>query len=349
MYLNNSTKSSFNFESVGNLNIIDSKEKSISTVFKPEENKSILPMKNLDIQNEKIEEIIPLSDKGDRINDASYNFDYIFKILLKIEYPENKIKEIKKDTITQKDIENIGLFKIKTIKKRDKNRHKNRHKNKNKTKKTIEKKEIKEIKENKEVKYGRKSNKNCEDKLGSHNKDCPDNIIKKIKAFFFSSVIIYVQNFINKYKQNLKTDIKLLTLDYKNVNKLEKKFNIKLLEATLQDLISLDISSKYKNHDNNKDWNKKIIKKVLEQEKNNAIIISLLKMSFDKWIDIFIYKKHWIYNIEIKGIKSFLEKIQSETDSQYFSKVIFYLFNFQKWFLHKSGRQPKKNKKDNKK
>ena len=190
------------------------------------------------------------------------------------------------------------------------------------------------------MKYERKSIKNGEDTLGSHNKDCPDNIIKKIKAFFFSSVIKYVQTFINRYK----IDIKLLTLDYKNVNKLEKK-----LEATLQDLISLDISSKYRNHENNKDWNKKMIKNVLEKEQNNAIIISLLKMSFDKWIDIFTYKKHWIYNIEIKGIKSFLEKIQSETDSQYFSKVIFYLFNFQKWFLHKSGRQPKKNKKDNKK
>jgi len=171
------------------------------------------------------------------------------------------------------------------------------------------------------VKYERKSIKNGEDTLGSHNKDCPDNIIKKIKAFFFSSVIEYVQTFINRYK----TGIKLLTLDYKNVNKLEKK-----LEATLQDLISLDISSKYRNHENNKDWNKKMIKNVLEKEQNNAIIISLLKMSFDKWIDIFTYKKHWIYNIEIKGIKSFLEKIQEET---IFYKVIFYLFNFQKWFF----------------
>ena len=180
------------------------------------------------------------------------------------------------------------------------------------------------------MKYERKSIKNGEDTLGSHNKDCPDNIIKKIKAFFFSSVIEYVQKFINRYKQNLKTDIKLLTLDYKNVNKLEKKFNIKLLEASLQDLISLDISSKYKIHENNKDWNKKMIKNVLEKEQNNAIIISLLKRSFDKWIDIFTYKKHWIYNIEIKGIKSFLEKIQQET---IFYKVIFYLFNFQKWFF----------------
>jgi len=78
------------------LKIIDSKEKNISMLFEPEENKSILPMKNLDIQNEKVEEIIPLSDKSDRINDTSYNFDHIFKILSKIEYPENKIKEIKK-------------------------------------------------------------------------------------------------------------------------------------------------------------------------------------------------------------------------------------------------------------
>jgi len=50
------------------LKIIDSKEKNISMLFEPEENKSILPMKNLDIQNEKVEEIIPLSDKSDRIN-----------------------------------------------------------------------------------------------------------------------------------------------------------------------------------------------------------------------------------------------------------------------------------------
>ena len=96
LYLNDFTQSPFNFESMRILNIINSKEKSISMLFEPEENKSILPMKNLDIQNEKVEEIIPLSDKGDRINDASYNFDYIFKILSKIEYPENKIKEIKK-------------------------------------------------------------------------------------------------------------------------------------------------------------------------------------------------------------------------------------------------------------
>ena len=195
------------------------------------------------------------------------------------------------------------------------------------------------------MKYGRKSNNNEDDVQGSHGKDCPDNIIKKIKAFFFSSVIEYVQKFINIYKQNLDNDIKLLTLDYKNVNKLEKKFNIEILKTPLKDLISREISSRYRNQEHNKGWNKKIIDNVLEKEKDNDKIISLLNMNFDKWIDIFTYKQNWEYNIEIKGIKSFLLKIQEETDAQYFSKVIFYLFNFQKWFLNKKGRQQKKSKK----
>ena len=147
-----------------------------------------------------------------------------------------------------------------------------------------------------------------------------------------------------KIKKKLDKDIKLLTLDYKNVNKLEKKFNIELLKTPLGDLVSREISSRYRNHEDDKDWNKKIIKNVLEKEKGNDKIVSLLNMSFDKWIDIFTYKIKWEYNIETEGIKSFLKKIQEDTDAQYFSKVIFYLFNYQKWFLHKKGRQPKKQK-----
>ena len=263
LYSNKNTKSLFILESDGILNIIDSKEKSISMVFEPEENKEILPMKILDIQNEKVEEIIPSSNKIDRINAVSKNFDHIFKILSKINYPEEKIKEIKEDIITQKDIENIWLFEVKTKKNKDENKNKNKDKIKSKAKTAIKKKEKEEIKESKEVKYGRKSNNNEDDVQGSHGKDCPDNIIKKIKAFFFSSVIEYVQKFINIYKQNLDNDIKLLTLDYKNVNKLEKKFNIEILKTPLKDLISREISSRYRNQEHNKGWNKKIIDNVL--------------------------------------------------------------------------------------
>ena len=101
----------------------------------------------------------------------------------------------------------------------------------------------------------------------NHKKDCPDNIIKKIKAFLFSSVIEYVQDYININKIKINEKIKLLTLDYKNVNKLEKKFNLEILNQPLKDLISRKISSKYKSH---QDFNKNIIKKVLDEEKNNV-------------------------------------------------------------------------------
>ena len=142
----------------------------------------------------------------------------------------------------------------------------------------------------------------------------------------------------------MKEKIKLLTLDYKNVNSLEKKFNLKILKEPLKDLISREISSRYRAY-KDKYWNRNIINKVLDKEENNDKINSLLNMSFGKWIDIFTYKQKWEYNIELKGIKPFLEKIQKENDSHYFSKVIFYLFNYQKWFLHKKGRKQKENKK----
>ena len=322
--------------------ILVSEEKDISPIFEPEESNDndIEPMQNLEMENEKSEKKIPSpsNEKNDRINAVSNSFDYIFKILSIIKYPEDKIKEIKKDIITQKDIENIWLFEVK---KKDKNKKK--HKSKDKSKTTKKEKEKEEIIK-KEVKQGRKSLDNDDGFQGYHGKDCPDNIIKKIKAFLFSSVIEYVQKFINENKKKLDKDIKLLTLDYKNVNKLEKKFNIELLKTPLGDLVSREISSRYRNHEDDKDWNKKIIKNVLEKEKGNDKIVSLLNMSFDKWIDIFTYKIKWEYNIETEGIKSFLKKIQEDTDAQYFSKVIFYLFNYQKWFLHKKGRQAKKQK-----
>ena len=97
--------------------ILVSEEKDISSIFEPEESNDndIEPMQNLEMENEKSEEKIPSpsNEKRDRINAVSNSFDYIFKILSIIKYPEDKIKEIKKDIITQKDIENIWLFEVK--------------------------------------------------------------------------------------------------------------------------------------------------------------------------------------------------------------------------------------------
>jgi hypothetical protein len=343
LYLNKNKSSELQnpFESEPNLTKNDFLESSIVNEFKSEENDDIKSKPNLNLkEEEKIEKIIPSNDKQDRINAITKSFNFIFEILNKINYPIEKIKEIREEIITQKDIENICLFEVKSKKKKNKKCFKN----KNKPKATAQ---IKETNKNKKMKCGRKSLNSSDISEGNHKKECPDNIIKKIKAFLFSRVIKYVQEYININKIDMKEKIKLLTLDYKIVNKLEKKFNLEILKEPLKDLISRTISSKYKNHQDTqgKYFNKKIIKKVLDEEKNNDKINSLLNMSFGQWIDIFTYKKNWEYNIQFKGIKHFLEKIQKNNDAQYFSKVIFYLFNYQKWFLHKKGRNQKKNNK----
>jgi len=48
---------------------------------------------------------------------------------------------------------------------------------------------------------------------GNHKIDSPDNIIKKCKGIFFTSVIEYIEMFLNKYKKNYEGKINLLTLD----------------------------------------------------------------------------------------------------------------------------------------
>ena len=74
-------------------------------------------------------------------------------------------------------------------------------------------------------------------------------------------------------------------------------------------------------------------------------------MSFSKWIDIFTYRQKWENNIQFDKIKNYLEKLQDENDSEYFSKFIFYLLNYQKQFFYikkeESQKQIEKMKENN--
>ena len=280
------------------------------------DNKDIAAKPNLNKKNQENQtkkEIKPLNEEQDGIKENNINtnsFNFIFDRLKKINYQTERISKIK-----------------------EKNVERNAEKNKNKQ----------EIKKNK-IKCGRKKLDDKNTSQGNHKKDCPDNIIKKIKAFLFTSVIEYVEQYINS--QNIKEKIKLLRLDYKYINNLKKEDNIKVLKEPLINIVSLDTSSRYANYQD-KSWNKKIIQKILD--KNDEKINSLLNLSFSTWIDIFTYRQKWENNIQFYKIKNYLEKIQDENDSEYFSKFIFYLFNYQRWFLHKKGRRPKVDQKKGKK
>jgi len=219
--------------------------------------------------------------------------------------------------------------------------------------------EYKEVKEKDNYltkKRGRKTDKNvCEE----HNCYDSDNIIKKIKAKLFD----YCLKFINKmiYKKDDER-IQLLKIDYKYIDKLERKTNLELFEMPLADIFSLDISKKYKSK--SKDYNRALINGILEQQievEDYDTIMFLFKITLNEWIELFTYKKdiltlnseHNDKNIDwIKiqdnffGVNHLLNEISGKkdfiNDDKYFTLFILYIFNFQRWFHIKKGRVLKK-------
>lgn len=265
-------------------------------------------------------------NKLKELKDPSFNI-YITKLDKFKEYPE--IKEIK--------------YEMKLAKKERKKYTKKLETNNNDPKK----------------KLGRKNDKDEGER--KHNRKSPDNIIKKVKRYLFK----YLIDFVNEIISNKNKDI-FKSLDYnKNVNKIKKKEDIKLLETTIKDYLYQDISRKYFKTPIN--HNKKLINLILEDpnQKDNEIINFVFKMKIKDWIELFTLKKN-IYNFGDLNIIGYEEEIQSKIpsirkifdeivgnkddneilknydDDIYFTKFVFYLFNYEDWFRNKSGRNRKK-------
>ena len=192
--------------------------------------------------------------------------------------------------------------------------------------------------------------------LNVHNRMTPDNIIKKIKSILFK----YIIEFLNKLLKKVSKKIKLAKLDYKYINKLKRKDDLLLLKIKSKELLSLNISPKYRSL--KKDYNKKIIEQI--ENKNEFIInednnhfydtlIFVLNLSFGDWLDLFTRKKNCedlfnYYGIDKNNInnkiieESFLginEVLnQFEENEKYFSRFVFYLYNYERWFFIKKPR-----------
>ena len=72
-------------------------------------------------------------------------------------------------------------------------------------------------------------------------------------------------------------------------------------------------------------------------------------MKFGDWIDVFTFQKEINFNSKFNGIENILKRLyENERDDYfYFSRFIFYLFNYKNWFQNKKGRKPKKFSKTN--
>ena len=204
-------------------------------------------------------------------------------------------------------------------------------------------------------KRGREA-KNNNNKRETHDKRSPDNIIKKVKAAIFKYSLSFLNNIL---KENLKKNVKLLKLDYRFVNKLQKEQDLNFLNMNLKDLFSKEISPKYKY---SKDYYKKIIEGILKN--GNDIILFTFKMTLRDWIDIFTLKKSVKdiinkYNNNNIDFQDLIEKIEqsligcdkmlnkikgNNNDEDYMTLFIFYLYNYERWFCLKKCR--KRNKKE---
>ena len=253
----------------------------------------------------------------------AFNEEKIKKILSQNGVKKEIIDKINGNYITKKEKESVSLFEIKQKQKRTKNPN-----------------DSNDSEEKTNFDKGRK--KKTDNTKRKHDKNVPDNIIKKCKRIFFKYIIIFINSIIKTYKTNHQENYEFKNLSYENyVNNLKKDKEIILLNMPLKDLVSLDVSNKYAS---NASFNKEKMEKILEEEKDNTIINSILNMTFGEWIDVFTFKNEINYYLEFNELQDVLIDLYNKEDKEYFSRFIFYLFNYKNWFQNKKPRKPKKKK-----
>lgn len=211
--------------------------------------------------------------------------------------------------------------------------------------------------------------------IRKHNKYSSDNIIKKIKRELFECFLKFVNKIINenldsikkaKYRANLrpiekrsrqnKNENLLKIINYKYIDRLNKKIDLSLLNMPFKELFSKEVSPRFSNV--KPDSNKIVIKQLLEEERDNDNIIFALNLKFKDWLDVFSYKKEInslqnFNNEKMKNIIDSFEYINSiisdiyktNRDNNYINYYLLYLYNYERWFLIKKDRI-RKNKKD---
>jgi hypothetical protein len=164
-------------------------------------------------------------------------------------------------------------------------------------------------------KRGREPKKNSKKK--THTKSDPDNILTKIQVNY----ITFLKDFINKISNAIgKKDLIFLSLNYDFKKKITKDFREKLNSSTIEEILSREISGRYKKI--SKDYNAKICEKI--KKENIYLLQNLLSKNFLFFFDKIYYKNNKKINmkdfgfedleIDLSGIKLFNEVIINVKD-----------------------------------
>ena len=77
-------------------------------------------------------------------------------------------------------------------------------------------------------------------------------------------------------------------IDYKNINRLNSEYDLNLLNTSIKDLLSFKVSDKFRCID--KDFNKNLIKELMNRKNDNKFLMFVLNMKFREWLDLFTLK-----------------------------------------------------------
>jgi len=284
-----------------------------------------------------LKKITPKEERSTNARTLLHNFIHNYNSQLKEEEEEKKIPElyacdkIKKILLEKKLDKIVDNF---LIDDKLKNEEKVLELSKKKRKRAYNNEE-----DETKIKYQKGRKKRDDTTERNHNKMSPDNIIKKIKSKIFEMILLFVNNILNQNNKD-KNYKKLKDLNYKYINQLNKVIDLGLLDLPLKDLLSKDISPKFRQYDEN--YNRIIIEKIEKENNNNEIINFVFNMTFREWLDLFTSK---IKVTELgnpspaicEEIEKNLPKLDiilneimdknNEGNNNYLSHFIFFLFN----------------------
>ena len=183
-----------------------------------------------------------------------------------------------------------------------------------------------------------------------------DNIIKKIKSILIKYIIV----FFNLLFKQLTKNAQLLKFDYKYSNQLNRRVEFNLFKMKLEDLASLNTSTKYVKFE--KCYNKEIKRKIknndisIIDENNEKIYHTLMfvfNLTFYEWLDLIrgnknfedldnYYEHNGFIDFDLLqkyfvGINQILNKLKE--NEKYLVKFNFYLYNYERWFYLKTQRK----------
>ena len=193
------------------------------------------------------------------------------------------------------------------------------------------------------LKYSKGRKKNDDKSQRSHNKSSSDNIIKKIKSKLFENMLQFINNILNPSDIGINEKKKILKdIDYNYINRLKKEYDLDLLNKSIKDLLSFKVSSKFNCGDN---FNKDLIEELMITKSNNKFLMFALNMTFREWLDLFTLKKEpkefkEELNKNMTKVKDTIEDVYKKNkDRNYISSFIFYLYNYENWFIMKRSKK----------